>query len=257
MVKNPRSNETAVDMRLLSTADQLELKSPPVMPRQPATNATQLLPLLPAYRTALRNHFKGVTSKLLKLTPTKYIVLYLATYNQKCPINCDKGPCTPETYQQHLAKEHPSAILLQCPTAGCGSSFYGVHQLFHHLLKAHDPRNNLLTKFIYTNFRLCPYGCSADNRHPTIIPGNQNASLDVPLLGHHPTSRIPYNCGPAQLDALKLLHHLWDAFPGSSAPIPICGESLCRYQKHHDDKGPAPFSINSNVHNDRCPPSRL
>ena len=102
----------------------------PTTPPQPGTAAPAklfTLPLLPTYRSAFINHFEGVTSKILKLSPTKYIVLYLAIYNQRCPLNCGKTPIKPEDYREHLVAVHPSALLLQCPAFGCGSSFFGAH----------------------------------------------------------------------------------------------------------------------------------
>ena len=105
-------------------------RAAPTTPPQPGTAPPAklfTLPLLPIYRSAFINHFEGVTSKILKLSPTKYIVLYLAIYNQRCPLNCGQTPIKPENYREHLAAVHPSALLLQCPAFGCGSSFFGAH----------------------------------------------------------------------------------------------------------------------------------
>ena len=141
------------------------------------------------------------------------MILYLATFNHQCPLNCGKGPCTPEDYPQHLAKEHPSALFLQCPTPGCGSTFYGVHQLFYHLIRAHDPKSNPLTPFVDGRLRLCPYGCSSETKYLTTLAGEQCTPLDSHLLRTHSQSIAPCGCGKEQFNAIKLLHHLWESFP--------------------------------------------
>ena len=146
------------------------------------------------------------------------MILYLATYNQKCPLNCGKGPCNPNTYSQHLAREHPSALLLQCPTPGCGSSFFGVHQLFYHLLRAHDPASNPLTPFVDNRLQICPYGgCSQDTRYTTSRGGEHGTPLNSHLSKNHQQSTASCGCGKEPFDAIKLLHHLWESFPEVAA----------------------------------------
>ena len=46
-----------------------------------------VIPLLTSYRIAFRNHFEGVTCKILWLNSAKYMILYIATYNNQCPLN--------------------------------------------------------------------------------------------------------------------------------------------------------------------------
>ena len=176
------------------------------------------LPLLPSYQNAFRNHFEGVTCKILRLNPSRYVILYVATYNHQCPLNCGKEPCNPANYFQHLAKEHPSALLLQCPTPGCGSSFFGVHQFFYHLLQAHGPTGNPLAPFVSNRLRNCPYGgCSQDTRYTTTRGGENGSALSAHLNRTHQQSLATCSCGPEQFDAIKLLHHLWDSFPEVAA----------------------------------------
>ena len=176
------------------------------------------LPLLPLYQSAFRNHFEGVPCKILRLSSSRYVILYLATYNRQCPLNCGIGPCDPANLFQHLAKEHPSALLLQCPTPGCGSSFFGVHQLFYHLLRAHDPTNNPLAPFIDNRLRICPYGgCSQDTRYTATRGGEHGSALSSHLSKNHQQSLATCNCGKEQFNAIRLLHHLWDSFPEITA----------------------------------------
>ena len=142
------------------------------------------------------------------------MILYLATFNHQCPLNCGKGPCDPSNYAQHLAKEHPSAILIQCPHPGCGSSFYAVHQLFYHLLRSHSPVHSPLSSILDARLRNCPYGvCSPSTRYVAIRCGDHGSSLNTHLQKTHQQSVATCSCGKDQLGAFKLIHHLWDSFP--------------------------------------------
>ena len=173
------------------------------------------IPLLASYRIAFRNHFEGVTCKILRLNSAKYMILYLATYGRQCPLNCGKGPCDPETYDQHIAKEHPSAVLLQCPVAGCGGTSFSVHQFLYHFLRAHGAGQNPLAAFVSNRIRNCPYGsCPTDIGH-YIRKGSETSGLTLAthLAKDHLQSLAVCNCGPESFDALKLLHHLWDSYP--------------------------------------------
>ena len=143
------------------------------------------------------------------------MILYIATYNNQCPLNCGKGPCDPGTYALHLAKEHPSALLLQCPIPGCASTFFAVHQFLYHFLRAHGPSHNPLASFVSNRLRNCPYGgCSSDIGH-YIRKGNEasGSTLASHLAKDHLQSLAVCNCGPESFDAIKLLHHLWDSYP--------------------------------------------
>ena len=143
---------------------------------------------------------------------------YIATYNNQCPLNFGKGPCNPATYFQHQAKEHPSALLLQCPVPGCASSFFGVHQFFYHLLRTHGPSHNPLAPFVSSRLRNCPYGgCSSDNGYTTRRGGENGSALAAHLGKNHQQSLATCSCGQEQFDAIKLLHHLWDSYPEIAA----------------------------------------
>ena len=206
------------------------------------------LPLLLTYQQAFRNHFEGVTCKILRLSSSRYVILYLATYNQKCPLNCGKGPCNPNTYSQHLAREHPSALLLQCPTPGCGSSFFGVHQLFYHLLRAHDPASNPLTPFVDNRLQICPYGgCYQDTRYTTSRGGE-----------HAPFQEPPTEYGLLRLRQGTLRRHQTSTPPlgilsRSRGPIPPGRTLPERHQDHHPNQGPIADPINSHVYSPGCP----
>ena len=173
------------------------------------------IPLLPSYRNAFRNHFEGVTCKILRLNSSRYIILYIVTYNNQCPLNCGKGPCDPATYSQHLAQEHPSALLLQCPVPGCASSFFGVHQFLYHLLRTHGPSHNPLAPFVSNRLRNCPYGGCPSETGYYIRKGSETSGSTLPthLAKNHLQSLAVCNCGPESFDAIKLLHHLWDSYP--------------------------------------------
>ena len=41
------------------------------------------IPLLTSYRIAFRNHFEGVTCKILRLNSAEYMILYIATYGKQ------------------------------------------------------------------------------------------------------------------------------------------------------------------------------
>ena len=167
-------------------------------------------------RQIFRNHFESTPCKILRLSSSLYVILYLATFNHQCPLNCGKGPCDPANYNQHLAKEHPSALLLQCPNPGCGSSFYALHQLFYHLLRAHNPIHSPLAFALDNRVRNCPYGgCSPSTGYLSVNGrgGEHGSSLKTHLNKLHQQSLATCSCGKDQLDALKLIHHLWDSFP--------------------------------------------
>ena len=129
-------------------------------------------------------------------------------------LNCGKGPCDPATYFQHLVKEHPSALLLQCPVPGCASSFFEVHQFLYHLLRTHGPSHNPLAPFVSNRLRNCPYGgCSSDTGYTTRRASETGSTLAAHLAKNHQESLATCSCGPEQFDAIKLLHHLWDSYP--------------------------------------------
>ena len=49
-------------------------------PARPAAEQSQTdftIPLLPSYRIAFRNHFEGVTCKILRLNSARYVILYI------------------------------------------------------------------------------------------------------------------------------------------------------------------------------------
>ena len=194
--------------------------SPSAKPNpDPSQDDLFTIPLLTSYRIAFRNHFEGVTCKILRLNSAKYLILYIATYSKKCPLNCGKGPCDPETYDQHLAKEHPSAILLQCPVGGCGAAFFSVHQFLYHFLRAHGTSQNPLASFISNRLRNCPYGGCPSGTGYHIRQGSETSgsTLAAHLAKEHRQSLAVCNCGPESFDALKLIHHLWDSYPEISS----------------------------------------
>ena len=185
----------------------------------PSQDDLLTIPLLTSYRIAFRNHFEGVTCKILRLNSAKYMILYIATYGKQCPLNCGKGPCDTKTYAQHLAKEHPSAILLQCPVAGCGGTSYSVHQFLYHFLRTHGANQNPLAAFVSNRLRNCPYGSCPSELGHYIRKGSETsgATLAAHLAKDHLQSLAVCNCGPESFDTLKLLHHLWDSYPEISA----------------------------------------
>ena len=65
------------------------------------------LPLLPLSQSAFRNHFEGVPCKILRLSLSRYVILYLATYNRQCPLNCGKGHVTQPTSSSIWPKNTP------------------------------------------------------------------------------------------------------------------------------------------------------
>ena len=69
-----------------------------------------------------------------------------------------------------------------------------------------------------SRLRTCPYGgCSSDTRYTAIRGGDHCSALSSHLNKNHQQSLATCSCGKEQLDAIKLLHHLWDSFPEIAA----------------------------------------